>query len=134
MSAKKSKPRLPKAKFVSVAVVVSDRKKALAWYTKTFGLDVLARSDDQAGHWVVVGRRGQNGGVHICQIREIDPSLPLEKGPTGILFRLPGDFQSSCAALKLNGVHFSQPPRKETWGRWAMVTDPDGNEIMLVPG
>jgi hypothetical protein len=28
----------------------------------------------------------------------------------------------------------TQLPKQESWGRWAMVADPDGNEIMLVPG
>ncbi|MCI4327684.1 MAG: VOC family protein [Thermoplasmata archaeon] len=118
---------------MSVAVVVSNRRKSVEWDTRTFGLDVREQSDDQGGHWVVVGRKGQSGGVHICQISEIDSSFPPEEGPTGILFRLPGDFRRSCAALKANGVRFTPPPRTETWGQWAMIADPDANEIMLVP-
>jgi catechol 2,3-dioxygenase-like lactoylglutathione lyase family enzyme len=126
--------RAPRATLASMAVVVSDRKRSLEWYTRKFGLDVLAKSDEQSGHWVVVGRKGQRVGVHLCQIAEIDDSVPLEKGPTGILFRLPGNFERSCAALRANGVRFTQRPKRESWGRWAMVADPDGNELMLVPG
>jgi hypothetical protein len=80
-----------------------------------------------------VGRKGQNGGVHVGQIAEIDLSFPPEKGPTGILFRLPGNFERSCVALKARGIRFTHPPGTETWGRWAMDADPDGNEFVLVP-
>ncbi|MGA7477183.1 MAG: VOC family protein [Thermoplasmata archaeon] len=133
MPAAKKAAQLPKVTFGSVAVVVSDRARSLAWYTKNFGLDVMMKLDAQAGHWVTVGRKGQNGVVHLCQMTEFDPSFPLEPGNTGIQFHLPGDFRDSCAALEANGVHFTRPPKKEPWGWWAQVADPDGNLIMLTP-
>jgi catechol 2,3-dioxygenase-like lactoylglutathione lyase family enzyme len=133
MSTKKSPARLPKASFHSVAVVVSDRERSVAWYTKTFGLDVVQRVAAQDGHWVTVGRKGENGTLHLCQFTEFDPSFPLEPGNSGIQFTLPGDFVRACAALKANGVRFRHSPKKETWGWWAAVEDPDGNQIMLVP-
>lgn len=122
--------RLPKATFASVAVVVSDKQRSLDWYTKRLGLDVLARSE----HWVTVGRKGKAGMLHLCQVSELDASMPLEKGNTGILLHLPGDFASACAALASNGVTFSSPAKKEAWGWWAVIEDPDGNEISLSPG
>ncbi|MCI4323942.1 MAG: hypothetical protein L3K03_08020 [Thermoplasmata archaeon] len=64
---------------------------------------------------------------------DFDPSFPLEPGTTGIQFTLPGDFERSCGALEENGVVFIQPPTKESWGWWASISDPDGNQIMLVP-
>ncbi|HXW66605.1 MAG TPA: VOC family protein [Thermoplasmata archaeon] len=122
-------PPLPKATFASVAVVVSDRQRALEWYTKCLGLDAIDRLD----HWVTVGRKGQNGVLHLCQTSEYDPSLPLERGNTGIHLRLPGDFETACAALAARGVTFTAPPKKEEWGWGAMIADPDGNEIALSP-
>ncbi|HTW40026.1 MAG TPA: VOC family protein [Thermoplasmata archaeon] len=120
---------LPKAEFVSVAVVVSDRKKSTAWYTKRLGLDVLASFD----HWVTVGRKGKPGEIHLCQTSEYDTTIPLERGNTGIQLHLPGDFPAACKALAANGVKFSSPPKKEEWGWYAVVEDPDGNEISLTP-
>jgi|HubBroStandDraft_4_1064222.scaffolds.fasta_scaffold207576_2 catechol 2,3-dioxygenase-like lactoylglutathione lyase family enzyme len=134
MPTKKSTARIPKATFGSVAVIVSNRATSVDWYIKKLGLDVIDQSTEQEGHWVTVGRKGQNGAVHLCQMTEFDPKFPAEAGPTGILFRLPGEFKKSCAALKSNGVRFHTPPRKETWGERAMIVDPDGNMIMLVPG
>jgi catechol 2,3-dioxygenase-like lactoylglutathione lyase family enzyme len=120
---------LPKATFGSVAVVVSDKERSLEWYTKRLGLDVLQQID----HWVTVGRKGKAGMLHLCQVSELDASMPLEQGNTGIQLHLPGDFESGCAALAANGVKFRSPPKKEEWGWWASIEDPDGNEISLAP-
>jgi catechol 2,3-dioxygenase-like lactoylglutathione lyase family enzyme len=133
MPARKPSGRNPNAAFHSVAIVVSDRKRSLEWYTRCFGLDIVQQEKAQGGHWVTVGRRDQNGTLHLCQFTEFDPTFPLEPGNSGIQFSLPGDFRNACAALRSRGVEFAQPPKKETWGWWAMVSDPDGNQIMLVP-
>lgn len=52
MSAKQGKPatRLPKARFFSVAVVVSDRMKSVEWTTKKIGLDL----GQDLGHWPMI--------------------------------------------------------------------------------
>jgi catechol 2,3-dioxygenase-like lactoylglutathione lyase family enzyme len=57
MPAKRSSGRLPKASFHSVALVVSDRKRSVEWYTKNLGLDVIEQGIGDDAHWVVVGRR-----------------------------------------------------------------------------
>jgi predicted enzyme related to lactoylglutathione lyase len=122
-------PKLPRAAFVSVAIVVSDKERSLDWYTRNFGLDVIQKMD----HWITVGRKGQDGVVHLCQTSDYDTSIPSESGNTGIQFQLPGDFPTACAALKANGVTFTNPPTKAEWGWWATVADPDGNEFSLTP-
>lgn len=121
----KSTPR-----FLSVAVVVSDRAKAVAWYTEKFGLDHV----DDMDHWQTVGRKGVPGVLHLCQVTEYDKDGQLEPGNSGIAFHLPGDFLAACKALEERGVTFSTPPTKYEWGWGAAVRDPDGNEIYLSPG
>jgi catechol 2,3-dioxygenase-like lactoylglutathione lyase family enzyme len=116
-----------------VAVVVTDRKKSVEWYTTKLGLELLQQAEAQDGHWVTVGRKGENGTLHLCQFTEFDPDFPLEPGNSGIQLTVPGDFVSACAALAANGVAFQSTPRQESWGWWASVADPDGNHIMLVP-
>jgi len=116
-------------RFTSVAVVVSDRQKAVEWYTQKLGLDRLADSE----HWQTVGTKGTGGALHLCQVSEFDPKAPLEPGNTGIALTLPGDFVKSCAALEARGVEFASPPTKYDWGWGATIRDPDGNEIYLAP-
>ena len=126
----RGKAALPKALVASVAVVVSDRKKATEWYTRNLGLEVVESMD----HWVAVGRKGKGGMLHLCAVAEFDEKAPLESGNSGIMLRVPGrDFVSACAELKANGVEFVEGPKKEPWGWFATVRDPDGNEIFLAP-
>jgi|SRR5208282_63898 len=130
-SARKSALKRPAAKptFLSIAVVVSDRKKAVEWYTDNFGLDLL----DDMDHWQTVGRKGAGGKLHLCQVSEFDDKAPLEPGNSGIAFTLAGDFVAACQVLMDRGVEFAAPPTKFDWGWGATVKDPDGNEIYLTP-
>jgi catechol 2,3-dioxygenase-like lactoylglutathione lyase family enzyme len=129
MASKPSKPGTVVPKFLSVAVVVSDRTKAVAWYTEKLGLERVSNEE----HWQTVGRKGGSGLLHLCQVSEFDPKAPLEPGNTGIALTLSGDFVKSCAALEARGVEFVSPPTKQDWGWGATVRDPDGNEIYLAP-
>jgi len=129
MVSKPSQPKGPAPRFSSVAVVVADRQRSVAWYTQKFGLERVA--DD--GHWQTVGKKGGTALLHLCQVSEFDPKAPLEPGNSGIAFTLPGDFVKACAALEARGVKFSSPPTKYDWGWGATVRDPDGNEIYLAP-
>jgi catechol 2,3-dioxygenase-like lactoylglutathione lyase family enzyme len=133
MPGKRSRVPVPKASFHSIALVVADRKRSVAWYTQNLGLDVIEQGTGTDPHWVVVGRKGQKGGVHLCDIPTFDPAYLVEPGNSGIQLDLPGDFRAACAALEKNGVHFLVPPRKRSWGWEAQVVDPDGNEIRLNP-
>ena len=135
--AKSKKPAQPAVKrsgtkrayFHSVAVVVSDRAKAKAWYTDVLGLELL----DEKDHWVTVGRKGTGGRLHLCQTSEFEKNAKLEPGNSGIMLVVPGDFRASCAAWEAAGVEFTQQPEKMPWGWWATVKDPDGNELHVVP-
>ena len=129
MAAKPKQPAAVVPRFSSVAIVVSDRQKAVAWYTEKLGLDRIADSD----HWQTVGKKGAPAALHLCQVSEFDPKAPLEPGNTGIALVLPGDFVKSCAALEARGVEFASPPTKYDWGWGASIRDPDGNELYLAP-
>jgi len=125
-----ARPSLPKTHVASVAVVVSDRARSTEWYTKRLGLDLVESMD----HWVVVGRKGKGGSLHLCRVKDYDATGELEPGNSGIMLRVPGtDFVAACGALRANGVDFSDGPTKTEWGWYATVRDPDGNELHLTP-
>jgi catechol 2,3-dioxygenase-like lactoylglutathione lyase family enzyme len=65
MPAKGASAPRPRPSFHSVAVVVSNRRASLEWYTKNFGLDVVQQVAGQDGHWVTVGRKGHDGTLHL---------------------------------------------------------------------
>ncbi|MCI4324847.1 MAG: VOC family protein [Thermoplasmata archaeon] len=128
-AAKKSKPKSRAPMVATVAVVVADRSAAKSWYTEKLGMHLLADDD----HWLVVGRKGEGGQLHLCQRSEAGEGVEMEPGPSGVLLLLSGDFRRACAALKDGGVEFTQGPEKAPWGWCATVRDPDGNEHFLMP-
>ena len=107
----------------SVAVVVSDRKRATQWYVEKLGFVVL---EDAADHWTVVAPPGWRTGLHLCEAETLEP------GNTGILL-YPDDFDATVKELKKKGVEFTQEPKEEPWGTYAMFKDPDGNVFWLMP-
>jgi catechol 2,3-dioxygenase-like lactoylglutathione lyase family enzyme len=127
---KTAAPSFPELRFGSVAVVVEDAERSLRWYTEALGLDVIERQE----HWITVGRKGRPGVLHLCQPWEGDPKSQLEPGNSGIMLQVPGsDFFGSCAAIRERGVDFAEGPTKADWGTYAIVRDPDRNEIVLMP-
>ena len=111
----------------SVAVMVSDARKAREWYTTKLGLSVLMDGE----HWITVGRKEKGGAIHLCVATP--DGFSLEPGNTGILVMVDGDLREECAKLREAGVEFVHPPTKQPWGVWdATVRDPDGNEILLM--
>jgi lactoylglutathione lyase len=107
---------------VDVAVVVSDSKKALKWYTGVLGLEAV----DTEGHWITVAPKGSKTVLHLCE------SDKLEKGNTGIALST-DDIDKTYKELKAKGVKFTHPPKDEGWGVYAMFEDPDGNVFWLNP-
>jgi catechol 2,3-dioxygenase-like lactoylglutathione lyase family enzyme len=114
---------------MSVAIVVSDRKKAVKWYTQKLGMDLLTHQQ----HWAVVGSKKGGIQLHLCAVKEYDPKGKLEKGNTGIMLRVPGKMMLAYEALRKKGVKFPFPPEKMEWGWFCGLSDPDGNVLWLTP-
>lgn len=109
----------------TVAMAVSNRKKALAWYRDVLGLPVAYAAPD-TGHWIEVGPSRPLTRIHLCESSEEEPG-----GPSGITL-LTDDVHRDYERLRSEGVTFLSPPRKMDWGEWlAVLVDLDGNEIDL---
>lgn len=123
----------------TVAVVVSDARKAIAWYRNVLGLEVAyigpetASSDpslqgtpERPGHWIEMGRPRPRTRIHLCEM-----GGTTEPGPTGITF-LTDDIRAEHARLRAKGVRFLSEPARMGWGEWLCAfVDPDGNEFDL---
>ena len=109
----------------SMAVVVSDEKKAREWYKDRLGFVV----QNDMEHWVVVGPPGSSVGIHLCKGETLEP------GNTGILFYT-SNVEATYQELKGRGVEFTRELAKAEWNeniKYAMFKDPDGNEFWLMP-
>ncbi|MGA8302971.1 MAG: VOC family protein [Thermoplasmata archaeon] len=114
----------------SVPVVVKDKVASKKWYTEKLGLELIA--DD--GHWVAVGNKAKGSAIHLCQASENQPiPIPLEPGPWGYVFAIPGDFREECRRLKEKGITFAHDPEEAPWGWYAIISDPDENLLYLGP-
>ncbi len=111
----------------AITIVVSDRQRAVAWYTSQLDLEVV----QDLGHWVTVGHRGENGLIHLCQGSEIGEEL--SPGNQGITFHVRGNFEKKVAELERRGVRLDAPVTKRPWGKFARIADPDGNVLTLNP-
>lgn len=109
----------------TVAVVVSDRHKALAWYRDVLGLKVAYVAPGEE-HWIELGAPRPLTRIHLCELPD-----QVEPGPTGITLLTP-DIHAEYERLRGRGVAFLSPPKQEPWGEWLCAfTDPDGNEFDL---
>lgn len=123
----------------TVAVVVSDARKALRWYRDVLGLPVayigpympnpdptVQGAPENPGHWIEIGLGRPRTRVHLCEL-----GGKTEPGPTGITF-LSDDIRADYERLRVSGVQFLSAPQKMDWGEWLCAfVDPDGNEFDL---
>ena len=122
----------------TVAIVVANRRKAVAWYRDVLGLAIayIGPNDPNAtsgegtpenpGHWIELGPGRPRTRVHLCEMGgEVEP------GPTGITF-LTSDVHADYERMRLEGVKFLYPPKRMDWGEWLCeFEDPDGNQFDL---
>ncbi len=123
----------------TIAVVVSDARKAIGWYRDVLGLRVahigppvphadasIQGSSDHPGHWIELGPGRPQTRVHLCELEG-----KTEPGPTGITF-LTDDIQAEHERMQARGVRFLNAPQRMDWGEWICAfVDPDGNEFDL---
>lgn len=102
-----------------VAILVSDMKKSITFYSYVLGLTVITKSDRSVefrtdGPVLAVKPRGQTPAG----------------GTTQITFQV-GDVEVVFNEAKRRGAKVVVPPRTVDSGRVAQVADPDGNIIEL---
>jgi catechol 2,3-dioxygenase-like lactoylglutathione lyase family enzyme len=124
----------------TVAIVVSDERRAIKWYRDILGLSVayigppepnrdpsVQGSPESPGHWIEMGSPRPMTRVHLCRFEDGH----TEPGPTGITF-LSDNIVEDYSRMKGKGVRFLSAPEKMEWGEWlCQFADPDGNEFDL---
>jgi uncharacterized glyoxalase superfamily protein PhnB len=120
----------------TVTVWVSDRKRAIEFYTQKLGFEV-ALMDEKSG-WVELGLPGGFTKIAIVEpTKELGESyynyLTQRIGEaTGISFET-FDINALYEELKAKGVKFEEPPKKMPWGGFMTTfVDLDGNEFEVV--
>ncbi len=125
-------------KVVTMTLVVSNKTKALEFYTQSVGFEKKTDVTGPGGYrYVTVGPKGQEFEFALWEVGSAtDPTqepasrrwAPATIPP--ILIRV-ADCEAAARELSGRGVQFPQPPTKHPWGVVATFQDPDGNLFSL---
>jgi 8-oxo-dGTP pyrophosphatase MutT (NUDIX family)/uncharacterized glyoxalase superfamily protein PhnB len=123
-----------------VTLVVPDYDEAIAYYTRTLGLQLVEDTPLPSAHepgkrWVVVAPPGALE-TRLLLARAATPAQRARVGDqTGgrvALFLHTADFEATHAQLQAAGVTFEEPPREEPYGTVAVFHDVYGNRWDLL--
>jgi predicted enzyme related to lactoylglutathione lyase len=113
-------------KFASIPV--SDQDRALAFYTDKMGFRIQTdKPFDDKQRWIELSIPGAETGVVLFTAKGHEDRIG---GFSGISFHCQ-DLQKTYDELVARGVEFAGPPKKEPWGSFVMLKDPDGNQFVL---
>jgi len=114
---------------LTVGVTVSNPDEAIDFYTDKLGFE--KRRDVSMGEgmrWIEVAPPGAQTALVLA--KGYGPDQDRIGKFTGYVFGT--DYiQATYETLKSRGVHFTELPRVEPWGKWAQFVDQDGNEFGL---
>jgi len=112
----------------TVAVYVEDQARAEAFYTGPLGFAVRRRVAMGPGaSWIEVAAPGAESCV-VLYPRSMMPDWASKK--PSVMFFCP-DVEATCQELERAGVRITMPPTSLPWGTFALIADPDGNELGL---
>jgi catechol 2,3-dioxygenase-like lactoylglutathione lyase family enzyme len=129
----------------SAAILVNDAKKSVEWYRDKLGFEVVGNE----GHAVFVRPKGSEFPLlHLCgKCEDWGDDQPggrtgvwlncgeiaLHRKDTGSVFPAsdPANVEKTYRELKEKGVEFSMDLTTTSWGKMAILKDPDGNEFEI---
>jgi predicted enzyme related to lactoylglutathione lyase len=115
-----------KLKFTSIPV--RDQDRALEFYVSTLGFTLITDQPMGPGlRWIEVKPPKGEAGLALFTPQGHEDRIGAF---TGISMEC-DDVQKTYDELKAKGVEFAQPPKTESWGTMAIMSDSEGNQIVL---
>ena len=111
-----------------VTIPVKDQDKAVEFYTKCLGFEVvldIPASGTQ--RWIELKIPGTETAIVLFTMEGHEDRIGT---PSNIVFNC-DDVNQTFDQLKKNGVTFVQEPTKESWGMYALFSDVDGNVFCI---
>jgi predicted enzyme related to lactoylglutathione lyase len=109
-----------------VTVFVNDMERAIDFYTKKLGWNkTMDVPMGEGARWVTVAPAGERTSFTLTKGA---PNWSPEKvaGVSGVILEVDDVYQTQKKLSKA-GVNFTEAPRSEPWGGWAMFEDSEGN-------
>jgi len=111
------------------SVYVTDQDRALEFYVGKLGFELLSDQSLDDYRWIEVAPPGAETGMTISLAA---PGSDWEKFVGGFApLMFCDDLQATYDEYTSRGVEFTESPTRYPWGFQAMLTDPDGNTIIL---
>ena len=111
-------------KFVSIPT--SDQDRALAFYTERLGFKVLTDQPFGPQRWIEL--RIGSSDTRFVLFTTADGPRPGSSFAGALAC---DNVERTYDELTARGVEFVSPPKKEPWGTFAVMKDPDGNQFVL---
>jgi len=114
-----------------VSIHVRDLDAAIDFYTQKLGFQKTTDAPMGPGmRWVEVTPPGAQ--TRLTLLSEGNPAFEADRIGKNIATTFEvTDFEATCAELSGRGVRFRKEPKKEFFGWWAEILDPDGNALGL---
>ena len=113
-------------KFVSIPT--TDQDRALAFYTGKLGFKVVTDQPfNEKQRWIEL-RIGSSDTRFVLFATD---SAMMQPGGNFNGALACDDVEKTYDDLKGRGVEFTGPPKKEPWGTFTTMKDPDGNQFVL---
>ncbi len=109
-------------------IPVKDQDAALEFYVGTLGFRLV--TDQQMGpgqRWIEIKPPKGETGIALYT----PPGHEDRIGKFQSLSFVCDDVEKTYEELKAKGVQFEGAPKKEPWGTYAVMKDPDGNQMVL---
>jgi predicted enzyme related to lactoylglutathione lyase len=111
-----------------LGIPVRDQDRALSFYTEKLGFRVL--TDQQfspAQRWIELTIPGAETGVVLFTPEGHEDRIGTFLNTSWEV----DNIDTSYAELQAKGVEFTGPPQKQPWDTFAIMKDPEGNQIVL---
>jgi catechol 2,3-dioxygenase-like lactoylglutathione lyase family enzyme len=108
-----------------IGIPVTDQQAALAFYTQKLGFEVrlnMAHFEDERTRWIELVPPGASTAVVL--------STWDQPGSGGTFVLVTTDIEADYAELQAKGLNLP-PLEHQPWGISTVITDPDGNKLLL---
>ena len=115
----------------AIILLVQDMKKSINFYHKVLGMDIKQESED----WVEFLKQGTVLALHPARKKsksgEKRSSQTTKSGSNALIGFNVSDLESVCNDLHNKNVKFYKSLKNESFGKHAIIEDPEGNLISL---
>jgi predicted enzyme related to lactoylglutathione lyase len=115
-----------------LVVEIEDQDRALRFWTEAMQFELVRDVLYGEERWLEV-RTPDKNAILVLALRQDDPPSGREELPTSNIFFYCDDLSQTYEELRARGVDFPQPPVEQSFGRWSMFQDHEGNRFALQP-